>query len=41
MFLKDAIFDPLDMRDTNFYLPRAKADRLTVVLNVRQTQVTW
>ena len=31
VFLQDALFDPLDMRDTHFYLPRAKKDRLTVV----------
>ena len=31
MFLQDAIFEPLDMRDTHFYLPRVKEDRLTVV----------
>lgn len=30
-FLQQEIFDPLQMRDTHFYLPREKADRLAVV----------
>jgi len=30
-FLRAEIFAPLDMRDTHFYLPREKADRLAVV----------
>ena len=30
-FLKQEIFDPLQMRDTHFYLPEEKADRLAVV----------
>lgn len=30
-FLKQRIFDPLDMKDTSFYLPADKKDRLTAV----------
>ena len=30
-FLQQHIFDPLDMRDTHFYLPEAKRDRLATV----------
>jgi len=30
-FLQQHIFDPLDMRDTHFYLPRDKRDRLATV----------
>lgn len=30
-FLKDRIFDPLNMQDTYFYLPESKADRLVKV----------
>ncbi len=30
-FLQQEIFDPLDMRDTHFYLPEAKQDRLATV----------
>lgn len=32
-FLRDRIFDPLDMRDTHFFVPREKAGRLAVVYN--------
>ncbi len=30
-FLKEKIFDPLEMNDTHFYLPKSKAARLTTV----------
>lgn len=30
-FLKERIFDPLEMVDTSFYLPKSKLDRLTTV----------
>ncbi|MXW16067.1 MAG: beta-lactamase family protein [Gemmatimonadetes bacterium] len=30
-FLRSRLFDPLDMRDTHFFLPPAKADRLAAV----------
>ena len=30
-FLRARLFEPLDMRDTHFYLPRGKTDRLAVV----------
>ena len=30
-FLKEHLLEPLDMRDTHFYLPESKADRLTTV----------
>ena len=30
-FLKEKIFDPLEMVDTSFYLPKSKLDRLTTV----------
>ena len=30
-FLRSRLFDPLDMRDTHFYLPPGKADRLAAV----------
>jgi len=33
VFLKERILDPLDMRDTHFYLPPEKHDRLAVVYN--------
>ena len=35
VFLQERIFDPLDMRDTHFYLPPAKRDRLAAVYNLR------
>jgi CubicO group peptidase (beta-lactamase class C family) len=35
-FLRTEIFEPLDLRDTHFYLPRAKADRLAVVYRPRE-----
>ena len=31
VFLRERILDPLDMRDTHFFLPRDKAERLSVV----------
>jgi len=34
-FLRDRIFEPLDMRDTHFYLPAAKRDRLATVYGLR------
>jgi len=34
-FLSDRIFEPLDMRDTHFYLPPEKAARLATVYNLR------
>ncbi|MBK6590448.1 MAG: beta-lactamase family protein [Acidobacteria bacterium] len=33
-FLKSRIIDPLNMKDTSFYLPPAKADRLSVVYSL-------
>lgn len=33
-FLRDRIFEPLQMNDTHFYLPREKRDRLAVVYSV-------
>jgi CubicO group peptidase (beta-lactamase class C family) len=35
VFLRERILEPLDMRDTHFYLPPAKADRLAAVYNLR------
>ncbi len=35
LFIKDEILDPLDMKDTHFYLPKDKADRLATVYNPR------
>ncbi len=35
-FLRDEILDPLGMADTHFYVPREKADRLTVVYSVTE-----
>jgi len=34
--LRSRIIDPLQMRDTHFYLPREKADRLAVVYSARE-----
>jgi CubicO group peptidase (beta-lactamase class C family) len=34
-FLRDRIFEPLDMRDTHFYLPQAKRERLATVYGLR------
>ncbi|MEQ1606869.1 MAG: serine hydrolase domain-containing protein [Pyrinomonadaceae bacterium] len=34
-FLKNRIIDPLNMKDTSFYLPPAKADRLSVVYSLK------
>lgn len=34
-FLRSRIFEPLDMRDTHFYLPPEKRDRLATVYNQR------
>jgi CubicO group peptidase (beta-lactamase class C family) len=33
-FLQERILGPLDMRDTHFYLPQGKADRLATVYNL-------
>jgi CubicO group peptidase (beta-lactamase class C family) len=33
-FLREQIFDPLDMRDTYFYLPKSKRNRLAVVYSI-------
>jgi len=35
-FLRQEIFEPLDMNDTHFYLPQDKRDRLAVVYRPRQ-----
>jgi CubicO group peptidase (beta-lactamase class C family) len=35
-FLRTRIFEPLDMRDTHFYLPETKRERLAVVYGVGQ-----
>lgn len=37
-FLQSRIFDPLDMRDTHFYLPASKRDRLAVVYGAKGTE---
>lgn len=34
-FLEERLLDPLDMRDTHFYLPEAKRSRLAVVYNLQ------
>lgn len=34
-FLRERIFEPLDMRDTHFYLPPAKRSRLATVYSLR------
>ena len=34
-FLRERILDPLEMRDTHFYLPPAKRDRLATVYSLR------
>jgi len=34
-FLGERILEPLDMRDTHFYLPESKRDRLATVYNLR------
>ena len=34
-FLKNRIIDPLNMKDTSFYLPPGKADRLAVVYSLK------
>jgi CubicO group peptidase (beta-lactamase class C family) len=34
-FLRERIFEPLDMRDTHFYLPPAQQGRLATVYNLR------
>ena len=39
-FLQERIFDPLDMRDTHFYLPREKRGRLATVYNLRRDRLT-
>jgi len=36
-FLRDRIFRPLDMRDTHFYPPASKADRLATVYSATDT----
>jgi len=35
-FVKERIFDPLDMHDTHFYLPEAKASRLATVYSPKE-----
>lgn len=35
-FLQQRIFDPLGMKDTHFYLPKSKADRLAVVYSLTE-----
>jgi CubicO group peptidase (beta-lactamase class C family) len=39
-FLRTRILEPLDMRDTHFYLPPAKRDRLAAVYNLGGTGLT-
>lgn len=39
-FLQNRILDPLDMRDTHFYLPAEKSDRLAAVYNLDGGQLT-
>lgn len=39
-FLADRIFRPLDMKDTHFYLPPEKANRLATVYNLRDGALT-
>lgn len=36
-FLRARIFDPLGMKDTHFYLPESKAERLAVVYSAKET----
>ena len=38
-FLEERLFDPLDMRDTHFYLPQAKRDRLATVYAMRDRKL--
>jgi CubicO group peptidase (beta-lactamase class C family) len=38
-FLAERIFEPLGMRDTHFYLPRAKLDRLATVYAMRDGEL--
>lgn len=40
-FLKENIFDPLGMKDTYFYLPGGKADRLVELYQKRNSDNTW
>jgi CubicO group peptidase (beta-lactamase class C family) len=35
-FLRENVFEPLDMRDTHFYLPEHKRDRLAVVYSMTE-----
>jgi CubicO group peptidase (beta-lactamase class C family) len=37
VFLRERIFEPLDMRDTHFYLPTAKRSRLATVYGLRSS----
>ncbi len=39
-FLRTRIFEPLDMRDTHFYLPPAERDRLSVVYSASRDGLT-
>ena len=39
-FLEDRIFRPLDMRDTHFFLPESKADRLATVYSLGEDGLT-
>ena len=36
-FLRARIFDPLGMKDTHFYLPESKADRVAVVYSAKES----
>ncbi|HEX5787639.1 MAG TPA: serine hydrolase domain-containing protein [Woeseiaceae bacterium] len=38
--LADRIFEPLGMRDTHFYLPRDKAERLATVYEIRDGRIS-
>jgi len=40
-FLRERIFEPLDMRDTHFYLPPAKLARLATVYGAQRTGRGW
>jgi CubicO group peptidase (beta-lactamase class C family) len=38
-FLRERILDPLEMRDTHFYLPESKRDRLATVYSMRRERL--
>lgn len=38
-FLNQHIFEPLGMKDTHFYIPKSKADRLAVVYSLEKSKI--